>query len=87
MEIYKLINNLKDSLDKEEVIINIKNIQNNIKNDIELVSKIKNKDNVDDKTLIREYKHLENGVNYIIFSINKELKSVFRSVRDEGHSR
>ena len=76
MNIYSKIDNLKKSLDKEQVIIDIKEVQNQILNDEELLNKIKKHENINDEYLIRKYKHLENGVNYIIMSINKELKTI-----------
>ena len=87
MTIYDKINNLKNSLDKEKSIIEIKDIQKKIMLDEKLINKIRNKEKVREEEKIREYLHLENQVNYIVLSINKELNEVFRSNKYENHSR
>ena len=86
MRIYDLLDNLKQSLDKESSIINIKDIQLRIREDSNLMNMINNNDKTSD-LLISEYRHLENEVNYIILYINSRLKDTFRSDKDESHTR
>ena len=76
MNIYRKIDNVKDNLEKDEEIIEIKKIQKEILNNQELMNKIKNKEDVSNNELIKKYRHLENKINYKILSINKELKSI-----------
>ncbi|MBP3841783.1 MAG: hypothetical protein IK997_06680 [Bacilli bacterium] len=76
MNIYVKLDDLKNSLDKDKDIIEIKEIQNKILNDKTLIKKIKNNEDVSNNELIIKYKHLENRINYKILSINKELKSI-----------
>ena len=76
MNIYVKLDDLKNSLDKDKDIIEIKEIQNKILNDKTLIKKIKNNEDVSNNELIIKYKHLENKINYKILSINKELKSI-----------
>ena len=76
MNIYKKLDNLKDCLENDKEIIEIKKIQEEILNNQELMNKIKNKEDVSNNELIKKYRHLENRINYKILSINKELKSI-----------
>lgn len=87
MEIYDKINELKNNLDKEESIINIKNVQKEILLDQELISNIKNNSYDNSNDLIRKYRHLENEVNYIILDINMNLKTLVGGSSFESHSR
>lgn len=74
MELYNKIDKLKSSLDEEQTIIDIKNIQMKIKNNKQLMNKIKNKENIDNIDDIKTYRHLENELNYLILTINNRLK-------------
>lgn len=87
MNIYDLIDNLKSSLDNEDVIKEIRLVQNKIIDDATLYEKVKLHDFDNNNQLIRQYKHLENEVNYIIFSINRELKLVFKGDKNEHNTR
>ena len=87
MEIYDKINKLKSSLDKEESIINIKEVQKEILLDGDLVSNIKNNSYDSNNDLIRKYRHLENEVNYIILEVNMNLKTLVGGSSCEGHTR
>ena len=87
MDIYDKINNLKNSLEKEKTIIEIKQIQNEILNDKELLNNIKENKNYRENKKIINYLHLENELNYMILTIRGELKSILRSDKSENHSR
>lgn len=86
MELYDKISCLKASLDEETSIKEIKEIQTEIMNDEDLICNINNNKIDFNNPKIRKYKHLENEVNYIILSINQELKQILRSDKDENHS-
>ena len=64
--------------DKEENIIAIKDIQEKIKNNEEIMAAINNKEGLNNIVEIREYKKLENKVNYMILSINNLLKEIVK---------
>ena len=87
MELYDRVNNLKRNLDKEKSIIEIKDVQNKILLDKELVNNIHNNCYDKDNELIRKYRHLENDVNYIILEINMNLKELIGSGKCESHTR
>ena len=87
MDIYDKISNLKNSLEKEKTIIEIKQIQNEILNDKELLNNIKENKNYKKNKKIINYLHLENELNYMILTIRGELKSILRSDKSENHSR
>lgn len=78
MELYNKIKNLEDFLDKEENIIAIKDIQEKIKKNEEIMAAINNKEELNNIVEIREYKKLENKVNYMILSINNLLKEIVK---------
>lgn len=78
MELYNKIKDLEDFLDKEENIIAIKAIQEKIKNNEEIMAAINNKEELNNIVEIREYKKLENKVNYMILSINNLLKEIVK---------
>lgn len=78
MELYNKIKDLEDFLDKEENIIAIKDIQEKIKNNEEIMTAINNKEGLNNIVEIREYKKLENKVNYMILSINNLLKEIVK---------
>lgn len=87
MEIYDKINKLKNNLDKEESIINIKNVQKEMLLDQELINNIKNNSYDNSNDLIKKYRHLENEVNYIILEVNMNLKTLVGGSSCESHSR
>lgn len=76
MELYDKIDKLKQSLDQEDVIIDIKEVQQNIKNNPYIMKKIQAKDNINDIKEVKDYRHLENQVNYMILAISAKLKSI-----------
>lgn len=78
MEIYDKINDFKNSLDEEISIKEIKNIQREMLLDSKLVDDIKNNNYDNDNLLIKQYRHLENEVNYIILEINMNLKQILK---------
>ncbi len=78
MELYNKIKDLEDFLDKKENIIAIKDIQEKIKNNEEIMAAINNKEELNNIVEIREYKKLENKVNYMILSINNLLKEIVK---------
>ena len=78
MELYNKIKDLEDFFDKEENIIAIKDIQEKIKNNEEIMTAINNKEELNNIVEIREYKKLENKVNYMILSINNLLKEIVK---------
>ena len=76
MNLDTLLVNLKNSLDQDDDIIEIKKIQNKISGNKELLNKIKYNEDINNDSDIRMYKHLENRINYKILSINKKLKEI-----------
>ena len=76
MDLNILLINLKNSLDHDDDIIEIKKVQNKISNSKELLNKIKYNEDISNDSDIRNYKHLENRINYKILSINKKLKEI-----------
>ena len=76
MNLDTLLVNLKNSLDQDADIIEIKKIQNKISGNKELLNKIKYNEDINNDSDIRMYKHLENRINYKILSINKKLKEI-----------
>ena len=76
MNLNTLILNLKNSLNKDNDIIEIKEIQNKISNNKELLNKIKYNEDISSDYDIRKYKHLENRINYKILSINRILREI-----------
>lgn len=76
MELYDKIDQLKQSLDQEDVIIDIKEVQQNIKNNPYIMKKIQAKYNINDIKEVKDYRHLENQVNYMILAISAKLKSI-----------
>ena len=87
MELYDKINNLKNSLDKEQKIIDNKNVQNEILMDKNLRQKIYNKNYDNNNDLIMKYRHLENDINYIILEINNNLRKITKGDKDENNTR
>lgn len=84
-KLYSLVDVLKESLDDDKDIKDIKFIQSEIENDQELLqlineySEYKNpklkKQIIENEKFIR-YKKLENKINYKILSINKSLSEL-----------
>ena len=87
MEIYDKIDKLKKSLDKEDSVINIKEVQKKIKLDEQLLCSIKSNSYDNNNPLIKDYRHLENEVNYIILEINMNLKKIIEGGSCENHTR
>ena len=82
---YSLIEDLKKNLDSEDTIINLKEKYKDIKNDKELMDKIKqyniyHDDNLREELIsndkIKDVKHLEAILNYMILEINNKLKTI-----------
>lgn len=78
MELYDKIDKLKQSLDQEDIIIDIKKVQHKIKNNPEIMKKIQVKDNINTIREVKNYRHLENQVNYMILTINAKLKGIVK---------
>jgi cell fate (sporulation/competence/biofilm development) regulator YlbF (YheA/YmcA/DUF963 family) len=84
-ELIDKVNNLKESLDSNEKIIKLKEINELIMQDKELLKDIeeynrtnnlKLKNKIINNNLFREYKHNEAECNFIILEINKRLKEI-----------
>lgn len=84
-ELIEKVDNLKKSLDANEKIIKLKEINEMIMKDKELLKDIENyninkneelKEKIINHSLFREYKHSEAECNFIILEINKRLKEI-----------
>jgi len=84
-ELIEKVDNLKKSLDNNKEIINLKEINELIMQDKELLKDIEDyninhseslKEKINNHKLFREYKHNETEVNFIILEINKRLKEI-----------
>lgn len=84
-ELYQMIDNLKNSLDNESCIKDLVASISKIKDNEELVDKIKKYNTNYSEELKKEifkyeeivsYKHLETEVNFLILEIRKELKKI-----------
>ena len=84
-ELIDKVNNLKKSLDENEEIIKLKEINEKIMEDKELLKDIEEynrtnneelKNKIINNSLFREYKHSEAECNFIILEINKKLKEI-----------
>ena len=84
-ELIDKVNNLKESLDSNEEIIKLKEINEKIMQDKELLKDIEEynrtnnlelKNKIINNSLFREYKHSEAECNFIILEINKRLKEI-----------
>ncbi len=84
-ELIETVDNLKKSLDENEKIIKLKEINELIMKDKELLKDIENynltkdeeiKMRIINNNLFREYKHNEAECNFIILEINKRLKEI-----------
>ena len=79
------VNNLKEQLNKEEVVKEIKELNKEIKKDKQLLELIKKyqqthdeniKEEIIKNNLFRKYKEKETDLNIIILSINQRLKEI-----------
>lgn len=79
------VNNLKEELNKEECILNIKRLNKELINNKDLINKIKRyhqtkDDNIKEElyknSLIKEYKETETDINILIMKINQKLKLI-----------
>lgn len=84
-ELIDKVNSLKESLDSNEKIIKLKEINERIMGDKELLKEIEEynrtnneelKNKIINNSLFREYKHNEAECNFIILEINKKLKEI-----------
>lgn len=84
-ELIENVDNLKKSLDENEKIIKLKEINKKIMEDEELLKDIEEynrtnnlelKNKIINNNLFREYKHNEAECNFIILEINKRLKEI-----------
>ena len=84
-ELIETVDNLKKSLDENDEIIKLKEINELIMIDKELLKDIENynltkdekiKERIINNKLFREYKHSEAECNFIILEINKKLKEI-----------
>ena len=84
-ELIGKVENLKNSLDNNKEIIELKKINELIMQDKELLkdiekynrtNDIKIKEKIINNNLFKEYKHSETEVNFIILEINKRLKEI-----------
>ena len=84
-ELIENVDNLKKSLDENEKIIKLKEINKKIMKDEELLKDIEEynrtnnlelKNKIINNNLFREYKHNEAECNFIILEINKRLKEI-----------
>ena len=84
-ELYQMIDNLKNSLDNESCINDLVTSISKIKDNKELVDKIKKyntnyseelKEEIFSYEEIVSYKHLKTEVNFLILEIRKELKKI-----------
>ena len=79
------VNNLKEQLNNEEVVKEIKKLNKEIKKDKELLDLVKKyqethdenlKEEIIKNSLFRKYKEKETDLNIIILSINQRLKEI-----------
>ena len=84
-ELIDKVDNLKKALDENEKIIKLKEINELIMQDKELLKDIEEynrtnneelKNKIINNKLFREYKHNEAECNFIILEINKRLKEI-----------
>lgn len=84
-ELIEKVNELKEELNNTKEIKELKEINNSIMKDQELLNDIKKynetqdnniKERIINHKLFREYKHKENELNFIILEINKKLKEI-----------
>ena len=84
-ELIDKVENLKDTLDKNNEIIKLKELNEEIMKDKELLEDIKKyqetndlelKNKIINNSLFQKYKHSEAECNFIILEINKRLKEI-----------
>ena len=84
-ELLEKIENLKNSLDQEEVVSRIKKLNNEIESDKELLGLLENyksrpsedlKMEIYNNSLYKKYKESETDINLLIISINNKLKEI-----------
>ena len=83
--LYEKLDTLKEILNNTECIKELQRLYKEINNDKELVSLIEKynysndermKEKILKSDLVREYKHYEAELNFIILEINQELKKI-----------
>ena len=93
-ELYELVENLKSYLDNLEDIKNIKDINNKLSNNKELLDKIDLYRKTSDINLkkeilsnkdYKEYKRLESNINLLILQINTKLKELVPRRKHENN--
>lgn len=82
-ELYDLLDDVINSLNEEECIKKIKDIQRDISLDSDFVQKIRNYNGIFSVKMeilknykVSSYKKAENDVNYMILSINRKLNDL-----------
>jgi cell fate (sporulation/competence/biofilm development) regulator YlbF (YheA/YmcA/DUF963 family) len=84
-ELIEKVEELKEELNNTKEVKELKEINNSIMQDQELLNDIKKynetqdnniKERIINHKLFREYKHKENELNFIILEINKKLKEI-----------
>ncbi len=84
-ELIEKIENIKKELDNSKEVIHIKELNNKIKDNKELLNLIEKYNNTQSESIkeeiiknefFREYKLSENEINYIILEINSKLKQI-----------
>ena len=84
-ELIDKVNNLKNTLDKEEAVVKIRELKEKVMKDSLLLDDIKKyqnnpndklKEKIINNKLFREYKHEEVEINLIIMKINQILKTI-----------
>ena len=87
-ELIEKVNELKEELNNTKEVKELKEINNSIMKDQELLNDIKKYNETQDENikeriinhkLFREYKHKENELNFIILEINSKLKEISSS--------
>ncbi len=84
-ELYEKVNNLKDVLNDNEIIKEIKKLNKEVTNNKDLLGLIKKynytkderiKQQIISNDLFQKYKHQETELNLLILEINQELKKI-----------
>jgi len=84
-ELIEKVDILKKSLNQEDIIQEIKELNNKVKTDKQLLSLIENyrttkdeniKKQILENSLFREYKEKETEINILILELNKRLKEI-----------
>lgn len=86
-QLLEKLNQVKDTLDKTEIIKNYKKIQKEILSNKEIIELIKQyeytkderiKEKVTNNDLYKKYKHEETEINILILEINNKLKDIIK---------